>query len=334
MISMIPHNQPLFGEGEMIATQQVIANNYLAAGPMCEKLEQNWAKTVGTEDAATVSSGLSALRLGLKALGVQPGDEVIISAYNCVALHNAILTIGAVPVLADIERDTLCLDPVSAISRVTSKTRAIITVHMFGHPAKVAPLRNLGIPVIEDMCHALLQQGADLAITSFYPTKLIGSTGGGLVSGPKELIDKVKDLRTYGNKEPSLRQNDLFNDVGAAIALSKFSKLEFDLKMKIVTAQYYDKLLRNVETVNAGIPYRYVVRLNGHTTTDVTQAMQIRGVQAMAPVTDYRLMVDWPRDLPEVDETFRHIVSLPFYAHIAKEDQETVVRVLGECING
>jgi len=330
---MIPHNKPLFGEAEMLAAQEVIASGFLASGPACETLEYVWAKSVKATASATVSSGLTALRLGLKALGVLAGDEVIISAYNCVALHNAILTIGAVPVLADIDGDTLCLDPYSVTAKVTPKTRAIIAVHMFGHEAKIKPLRNLGIPVIEDMCHTLVEQTADLAITSFYPTKFIGSTGGGIVSGSEELIDKVKDLRTYGNKPPSLKQNDLFNDVGAAIALSKMSKLIWEMDLKRKVADYYDPLLENYQACNAKLPYRYTVRLEKHhLTTDVVAAMQERGVMAMAPVTDYRLWVDWPKDLPEVDEAFRHIISLPYYVTITKEEQNEVVRVLGECI--
>jgi len=216
---VIAHSKPFIGKEEAQAAYDVIMSGQLAAGNKVKSVEKEWSKLTSSQDSAMVSSGLAALRLALLALDVMPGEEVIIPAYSCIALHNAILNISAVPILTDI-KDDLTIDPKSVKEKITSKTKAIIAVHTFGARADIEELEKLEIPIIEDMAHGVFKLKSALGISSFYPTKLIASTSGGIACGSKALIDRVRFLRDYADKRPSqISLNDMPSDVSASIVL-------------------------------------------------------------------------------------------------------------------
>jgi len=196
----VKHNKVEFSTLEALAAARVIKSGQIIAGPKVKELERLWACTVKSEDAAMVSSGLSALKLALIALGVSDGDEVIVPGYSCSALQISALSIGAKPILADI-KDDLTLDPKDVGKRITDKTKAIIAVHTFGAYCDIKSLQKLGVSIVEDMAHGVFLMNGTLCISSFWPTKLIGSTGGGIVAGDKRLVKKVKKYRYYGDQK-------------------------------------------------------------------------------------------------------------------------------------
>ncbi len=340
---MIPHNSPSWGEAEAKAAYDVVLSGRLAAGERVLAVEQEWARLTRSEDAAMVSSGVSALRLALIALGIGPGDEVIIPAYSCVALHNSVLSVGAKYVLADIYPDSLTIDWSSVVEKITDRTKAVIAVHLFGAKAK---LPNIGVPVVEDMAHGIFEQQGGLAISSFSPTKLIGSCYGGIVSGKKSLIDKVRDWRDYGDKPPSLRQNDLPNEISAAIALQQLKNIQETQALRTGPAIDCDHIIQewavSVELCQRDNPwsYRYAVKVNN--AARVSEAMKAKGICAEQPVWDYRKRLPWnnqvvPDDwahLPNTNIAFDQVLSLPIYAGITFAEQEQVVKVLGEVLRG
>src|SRR3954463_3796996 len=186
----------------------VIDSGRFILGPNVRALEEEVAETIGYGHAVAVANGTDALELGLNALGIGPGDEVVTTAYTFYATAEAIARTGATPVFADIDPDTLNLDPRAAAAAVTERTRAIMPVHIFGQPADMPDLRELadqhGLALVEDAAQAFgascgdRRAGAwgDAATFSFYPTKNLPAMGdGGMVSMRSgDLAERVRML--------------------------------------------------------------------------------------------------------------------------------------------
>ena len=197
------------------AMQQVINDTAFAGGPYVEKFETEFAAYCHCSDAAGVSSGTSALHMALLALGIGPGDEVITVANTFIATIEAISHCGATPVLADCDPYTYTLDPAAVEAAITSRTRALIPVHLFGQPADMGAIMALAkrhnLLVVEDACqaHGAEYKGrrcgsiGDAGCFSFYPGKNLGAYGdaGAVVSNKPELIARIKMLRDHGSTQ-------------------------------------------------------------------------------------------------------------------------------------
>jgi dTDP-3-amino-3,4,6-trideoxy-alpha-D-glucose transaminase len=198
---------------ELMATVERIArDSAFTLGPELERFEEAFAKFCGTTHAAGVSSGTAALEIALRALEVGPGDEVIVPTYSFIATAEAVSTVGATPVIVDIDPETALLTAATVERALTEKTRCVIPVHLFGRPVDMDPLlalcRERGIAVIEDACqaHGALYKGkpvgslGDAGCFSFYPTKNLGGwgDGGALVTSDAGLDAKVRLLRSHG----------------------------------------------------------------------------------------------------------------------------------------
>ena len=206
----VPFFRLKLGPAEKNSVLDVIKSGWVTTGPRVREFEQKISKLTGARYAAAVSSGTAGLFLGLKALSVGKGDEVITSAFTMVATVEAILHAGARPVLADIDPVTLNIDFRSVEKEITKKTRAIITVDIAGRPCDYGKLKKLarqnGLYLVDDAAHALgaeyrnkpVGSIADLSVFSFYPTKNITSGEGGMVvSNSKKVIEKVKHLSLH-----------------------------------------------------------------------------------------------------------------------------------------
>ncbi len=186
------------------AVARVLASGTFLLGPELESFEAELAAHQGRRYAVGVASGTDALRLALLALGIGPGDEVIVPAFTAVPTAAAVCAVGATPVFADVDPDTAALDPDAAAEVVTPRTRAVVPVHLYGRPA---PLPDLGVPVLEDAAQALgaLAPGSASAAVacSFYPTKNLGGIcdGGAVLTDDAELADTVRLLRAHGLTE-------------------------------------------------------------------------------------------------------------------------------------
>ncbi|MCK4971048.1 MAG: aminotransferase class I/II-fold pyridoxal phosphate-dependent enzyme, partial [Thermoplasmata archaeon] len=180
---MIPIAQPHIGPEEQQAVQEVLASGMLAQGPQVAAFEEAFADFMGVEDAVAVASGTEAIRLALLAIGVGPNSEVIIPAFTFVATATAVMMTGAEPVIVDVVPETFCMDPVAAGAAVTRKTKAIMPVHLYGHPADMGPLldicRDRDLALVEDAAqsHGARWKGqrtgsvGEVGCFSFYPTK-------------------------------------------------------------------------------------------------------------------------------------------------------------------
>lgn len=190
-------------EGEVdAAVLRVLRSGQFIMGEDVAAFEREVAVDAGKRHAIGVSSGTDALIAVLWALGVGPGDEVITTSFSFFATAGAIVRCGATPVFADIDR-TLNLDPASALSRVTKRTKAIVPVHLFGRPAHTEPLAQAGVPLVEDAAQAFGAPLGAIATLSFFPSKNLGAAGdaGMVVTDDDGIAERVRLFRTHGARE-------------------------------------------------------------------------------------------------------------------------------------
>jgi dTDP-4-amino-4,6-dideoxygalactose transaminase len=183
------------------AVARVVASGVYLLGPELEAFEAELAQYSGRRHAVGVASGTDALRLALVALGVGPGDEVLVPAFTAVPTAAAVCAVGATPVFVDVDVETAAMDPASAERAMTARTRAVVPVHLYGRPA---PLPELGIPVLEDAAQAMgaldASSGSAAVACSFYPTKNLGGVadGGAVLTDDEALAAEVRLLRAHG----------------------------------------------------------------------------------------------------------------------------------------
>src|SRR5581483_4123677 len=231
---LIPHNRPLITDADIAAVSGTLASGWIAQGPQTRAFEEEVCAFLGLEgDAVAVSSGTTALHLALLALGVGPEDAVILPTYVCSAVLNAVCHAGAAPVLADVSPNDFNLDPAHVHALLTARTKAIIAPHTYGFPADIGALRALGVPVVEDCAQAIGAAVAgrkagtlgDIAIFSFYATKLMTTGQGGMVVGPRTLMETVRDLRDFDCRPTyRVRYNYQMTDFQAALGRSQLAR--------------------------------------------------------------------------------------------------------------
>jgi dTDP-4-amino-4,6-dideoxygalactose transaminase len=238
------------------ALTRVVDGNAFILGPEVADFEKALAASLQVHDAVGVASGTDALVLALLALGIESGDEVVTVSHTAGATVAAIRMIGAVPVLVDVLEDTYCLDPDRLKSALSSRTKAIVAVHLYGHPADIDAIRAAapGIPVVEDCAQA---QGAllgpkpvgghgDVACFSFYPTKNLGALGdgGAVASNDRGVAERVRKLRTYGWTKPQYAELShgrcsRLDEMQAAVLSVKLKKLpNYVAQRRAIAARY------------------------------------------------------------------------------------------------
>ncbi|NKQ53478.1 DegT/DnrJ/EryC1/StrS family aminotransferase [Amycolatopsis sp. K13G38] len=236
MSESIALGQPTVGEEELAAVAEVFASGWLAgAGPACRRFEERFAAATGTAHALATSNCGSALFLGLKALGVRPGDEVIVADYTFPATGHAVLQAGATPVFADVCADSFCADPAAIEAAITPRTVGVLVVDLAGQPGDFDAYRAIadrhGLWLFEDAACAAgatyrsepAGSLADLAAFSFHGRKgITAGEGGALVSDRAELIERARKLHTYG-VEPAYGRDGLpvFDELGYNFRLSE-----------------------------------------------------------------------------------------------------------------
>lgn len=337
---MIPHSRPFLDGEDYRGVLDVLRSGRLVQGERVAAFEETFCQEIDLPGAVAVSSGTAALHLTLLALGVGIGDEVILPSYVCTALWHAVRYTGATPVLADIEADAFNLSALDVMTRMTKKTKAIIVPHMFGQSADINELLNLGIPIIEDCAQSLGNHyrgqptgtfGA-AAIFSFYATKVIAAGEGGMVvSRDRNLIDRIRDMRDYDEKETLTQSfNYKLTDLQAALGMSQLKKLSVFIARRQDIARRYDCVLRDA---NLPLPinkpdrehsyFRYVFLLDSM--DRFINDMGRLGVVCRRPV--FRPLHDYlgQTDFEITNHVWRRAVSVPIYPGLTDEEVETVV---------
>ncbi len=368
---MILVARPLLDDEEKAAIHRVLASGQLAQGENVAAFEQRFAEVCHVREAIAVSSGTAALHLALLAHNVGPGDEVITTAFSFAATANVILLVGATPVFVDIEPGTFTLDPALVEAAITPRTKAIMPVHLYGHPANMKRLMALAeahnLVIIEDACqaHAASIDGKPVGsfgtgCFSFYATKNITTGEGGMVTtDDPEIAERVRLLRSHGQKERYYHVTPGYNlrmtEIQAALGLAQIEKLERFTEQRIANAAFLTEHLRgSVQTPMARPGYRhvyhqYTIRVPEY--RDEWMAyLHTRGIGTAVhyplPIHQqpfYREKADELKflsaskmmsdiRLPVTEMAAKQVLSLPVHPALSAEDLTTIVReVLALC---
>jgi dTDP-4-amino-4,6-dideoxygalactose transaminase len=334
------------GDEIRAAIDNVLTNGRYILGPEVEAFEQEFARYCGVKHAVGVGSGTEALHVALAAMGVGAGDEVITTAHTAVATASAIRLCGATPVFVDIEPGTFTIDP--RLINVTSRTKAIVPVHIYGQPANLAPILKLGVPVLEDcaQAHGAKYDGRRvgsmgvLGAFSFYPTKNLGAIGdgGAVVTNDDELAKRMRLLREYGWAERYVSSTDGWNtrldELQAAILRVKLRHLDDDNARRRAIAKRYDEALTSAPVVREGVEHVYHLYVITSDRRDALQQhLRDRGVGALIhyPVPVHKQPAYATNDsLPNTERAAATVLSLPMYPELTDGEQEQVIKAVQE----
>jgi dTDP-4-amino-4,6-dideoxygalactose transaminase len=356
-MALIPHSRPSIGQDELRAVTDVLRSETVTGGPCISQFERGMAAYVGLKGGVAVHSGTVALELGLRALGIGSGDNVILPSYVCSAPWLAVQRVGAQARLVDIDLETFNLDPTKVKKARTGRTRAIIVPHLFGLPADVSALQALGIPLIEDCAQTLgaSVQGRSvgavgvLTVCSFYATKLLCTGEGGMVlSNDQALLEKVRTLREY-DQTPSLNAfafNCKMTDLQAALGLAQLNRFGTLLERRAALAAEYRDLLKDTPFLLPGVPddrthvyYRFVARiprdtLSGDELGLFLSRIEQQGVQCRKPV--FRPLHRYLEltEFPASDEADQTAISIPIHPSMTDADAARVAHVIKQEWNG
>ncbi len=331
--------------------ERVLASGMLTQGPEVAAFEDEFSALVEGRHCVAVSSGTSALHLGLLAAGIGPGDEVVVPSFSFAATANAVRLCGATPTFADIEPTHFCMDPAAAAAAVTSRTAAIMPVHLYGHPAEMRALRDLarrnGLLLVEDaaQAHAACLHGApagalgDLAAFSFYPTKnMTTGEGGMIVTTDTTLARRARLLRNQGMERRYDHEivgvNARMTDLAAAIGRVQLRRLHGWTAARRATAARYDAELRGVGTpaVAAGVEHAYhQYTLRSPNRDRLRDRLRARGVgcDVYYPVPIHRQRAyRVAADLPETDRAAAEVLSIPVRPDLSDAEVTTVIRAV------
>lgn len=334
------------GDELRAAFDRVLRSGWYVLGGEVEAFEQEFAAWLGAEHCVGVASGTDALQLALTALGVGPGDEVIVPSNSLPTAYGVAAT-GCTIRFCDARLDDYCLDPADVARLMTPRTRAVIAVHLYGHPADVPALRSVlagrpEVAIVEDCAQA---HGAslggrragtlgDVAAFSFYPTKNLGALGdgGAIVCADPELAERARRLRVYGEatryNSVELGTNSRLDELQAALLRVKLPYLDAALERRRAIAALYDRLLDGVATMPPARPDAVHARHLYPIWTPARDPLlaELRAAGVPAAVHYPRSAHDQPcfsaqreRNLPVCESLARSLVSLPIHPELTDE---------------
>jgi len=350
----------IFEDDIRAVVDTVLSNQKFINGPYVGELEAALRERTGAAAAVAVSNGTDALLCSLMALGIGPGDEVILPSFTFFATAGAVHRVGAKPVFVEVDRQTFNIDPQAVEAAVTDKTKAIIAVHLFGQCAEMDAIAEIAlrrnIRVIEDAAQALggTYHGrnactlSDLACVSFYPTKNLGGYGeGGMVFAQDEALGTiVRQLRNHGESERYVHErvggNFRLDTMKAGILLVKLSSWESFNERRRANAAMYDRLLAEAPVATPYVPshIRHVYHQYSilcHQRDELRSFLADRGVQSgiyyAIPLHLQKCFegLGYRRgDLPVTEELCDKILSLPCHPMLAEDDVDYVASCVHE----
>jgi len=364
VLDLGPELEALWGElsSEVL---RVLRSGRFVLGPDVEAFEREAAQYLGVKHAVGLNSGTDALFIGLRALGVEPGDEVVTTPFTFFATAEAISLIGATPVFADIEADSFNLDPASVEAAVTGRTRAVIPVHLFGRPVDWGRISAIAfrhdLRVLEDCAQSIgatvaggARTGAlgDAGAFSFYPTKNLGGFGdGGLLTSDDDAVaETARMLRTHGERRryhnEMIGYNSRLDALQAALLRVKLQRLEEFNQARRAAARRYSELLADLDgalttpaVTDGHVFHQYTVRIHGGRRDEVRQRLDDAGIGTMVyyPIPCHRLpiYVDAYADasLPVAEAAADEVLSLPLWPAIEAATQERVADALAAALD-
>jgi perosamine synthetase len=351
---LVPIARPFIGEEEKREVLAVLESGRLVQGEWVERLEQTFAELHGSRFAVATSSGTTALTAALMAHGIGPGDEVIVPAFSFFATASSVLSVHARPVFADVDPSTCTLSAESAEAAVSSRTRAILPVHLYGHPADMPALSALcerrGLVLLEDAAQAHLASIDGRCVGTFgtgafsmYASKNATTGEGGIVLTSDEAIaERLRRIRNHGRSRvddhDTLGFNFRLTNLAAALGLPQLARLPAWTAARIAHASFYREHLLGVARPTVRPQHRhvfhqYTVRAESEQARDrLVAGLHQAGIEARVyyprPIHRQPIMRALGLgnvELPVTDELCRTVLSLPVHSQLTRAELELVV---------
>ena len=366
----VPLARPVVGEREEQLVVETLRSGRLSLGPRLGEFEQAFARRLGVEHTAAVSSGTAGLHLSIRAAGIERGDEVVTTPFSFVASANCLLYEGARPVFCDIDPRTLNITPEAAGDAVTDRTTGLLPVHIFGYPADMAGFEELAADralwLVEDTCEALGAVHADgtpagargnLAVFAFYANKQVTTGEGGMVICPDAGVKERVDSERNQGRAPDmgwldhdrLGFNYRLDELSCALGLAQLERLEELLAGRARVASLYGERLAGIEGLGLPCPdangerrgwFVYVVQLPGGVDRDeAIRALRDQGVDSKPYLPAIHLMSFYRErfghregEFPVCEDVARRSLALPFHPELTEGEVERVVEALRAAI--
>lgn len=346
----------------LAAMQRVLERGWFVLGPEVSAFEEELASSAGTTSAVGVGSGTDALILGLRGLGIGPGDEVVIPAFTAFPTAAAVLEVGATPVMVDVRHDLPLLDLDATLARLTARTRAVVLVHLYGIAADAEmfdrELRARGVDLIEDCAQAqggMLASGRAVGSVgrfgaySFYPTKNLGAVGdgGAVVTSDEALADEVRAWRSHGERTARYRHelpapNSRLDDLQASVLRLRLTGLAEDLDLKrSISERYAAELpaaLHYTPHGARGAPHLAVIRVAGGSGAGPTDLASHLAGREIATGRHYPISLPHQPVLlpyadalsPNADAWASECLSLPLHRRLSDHEVGRVVEATSD----
>jgi perosamine synthetase len=366
----VPLARPVVGEREEQLVVETLRSGRLSLGPRLGEFEQAFARRLGVEHTAAVSSGTAGLHLAIRAAGIERGDEVVTTPFSFVASANCLLYEGARPVFCDIDPRTLNITPEAAGDAVTDRTTGLLPVHIFGYPADMAGFEELAADralwLVEDTCEALGAVHADgtpagargnLAVFAFYANKQVTTGEGGMVICPDADVKERVDSERNQGRAPDmdwldhdrLGFNYRLDELSCALGLAQLERLEELLAGRARVASLYGERLAGIEGLGLPCPdangerrgwFVYVVQLPGGVDRDeAIRTLRDQGVDSKPYLPAIHLMSFYRErfghregEFPVCEDVARRSLALPFHPELTEGEVERVVEALRTAI--
>lgn len=335
----------------------VLEHGQFIMGPEVEECEQALQKILGCKHAITCASGTDAALMALMALGIGPGDEVITTAFSFIATIETIVLVGARPVLVDIDPLTFNIDVNKIAATITSKTKAILPVSLYGQPADMDEINSLaqshGLWVIEDAAQSFAasykdrRSGnlSDIGLTSFFPAKPLGAygDGGAIFTNNDEWAERLKQIRNHGQTtryhHPFIGINGRLDTLQCAILLPKIERYSWEIEQRERLAHEYSKALGSMEVKvphirsdRSSVWAQYTLRVSQreqfqHRMNEKGVPTSVHYPSTMAEQPAYQNLVR-AHDLSEAKKASREVISLPIYPDMSQDIQQRIIEAV------
>ncbi len=369
MEEIVPLSKPYTDEEEVNAVSEVIRSGRHSLGPKLKEFEEEFAKYIGIKYAAGVSSGTSGLHLCMKILDLKEGDEIITTPFSFIASSNCIIYERTKPVFVDIDEKTFNIDVSKIEDKINNKTKAILPVHVFGHPCNIDEIIEIAernnLRVVEDACESIgaeykgIKTGkfGETAVFAFYPNKQITTGEGGMiVTDDEDYYKMIKSLSNQGRSgngewlvHDNIGYNYRLNEMSAALGLVQLKKINEILEKRENVAKKYEEILKNIDGVS--IPqinndvkkswFVYVIRLDDSIDRKIVMdKLNDKGISNnfyfpcihLQPI--YKKMFGYKEgDFPVCEKVSKSTLALPFFTQMDDKTIERVCNSLEEVIS-
>ena len=351
--------------------REVIDSAQFVKGGKVKEFEEQLAQYLGVKHVIAVGNGTDALQIALMALGLKPGDEVITPTFTFIATAEVVALLGLTPVLVDVDYDTMCVTPEAIERAITSQTKAIVPVHLFGQNADMegilAVARKYGLYVVEDACQSIgakytFSDGrvaasgtmGNIGCTSFFPSKNLGcyGDGGALFTDDDELAQKIRVIANHGMEvryhHDVVGVNSRLDSIQAAVLLAKLPHLDEYIAARQRAAEYYNRAFEEdkrllTPVVGRGTTHafhQYTLRCVGVNRDALREKLVEKGVPAMVyyPIPlhqqkAYRDVRYKEGDFPVAERLATEVLSLPMHTELSEEQLEYIVNCLQSTVS-